>query len=342
METNQLSLKFQFFSLAFTAAVIVFLFMQETRRVCSVDKKPQLFSLTPSTLQKFAATPTLVRTGITITDFPEFSVEQNKFIFSGVVWFVFEPSLISLDTIGKFSFLKGDIESKSPPLTRLEGGKLVAEYQVRVAFKTNLYYGFFPLDDHTIYLALVNREVNPGEIIFESTETDFVLSDDIYISGWTYTDHHVSSGYGTIQIGSGLLKRERFYPEVLYGIHFLHESMRYIISILLPLLIVFFIDLFTFCLDQKIDQGVLVSVSTGNIVALVAYRFIIESMAPQVGYLLLSDYAFFIFLTNTFVVFIINCMGLYLTVLQKKIVSISLQLVVITVFLFLFQVWIPC
>ncbi len=342
IKTNNLSLRFQAITLACTAAIIILLFAQEVRRVCSLDKKPDLFQLVPSVTKNFTSVPTKVQVGLTITDFPEFNVEANNFVFSGIVWFLFDPSLISLESVSSFSFLQGTIDFKSTPLTRLEGGMLSAEYQVRVSFKTNLYYGFFPLDDHIIYLALVNREFDPNEIIFESSQRDFILSNDIYVSGWAYNDHYVESGYGNIVLGSGPLKRERHYPEVLFGIHFFHESMRYIISILLPLLIVFFIDLFTFCLDQNLDHSVLVSVSTGNIIALIAYRFIIESMAPRVGYLLLSDYSFFLFISNTFAVFIINCMGPYLTVIQKKIISLLLQSIIVTCFLFLFRVWIPC
>ena len=35
--------------------------------------------------------------------------------------------------------------------------------------------------------------------------------------------------------------------------------------------------------------------STGNIVALVAYRFVIESISPKVGYPMIADYIFFLF-----------------------------------------------
>ncbi len=341
-ETNSISLRFQAVSLTCTAGIIILLFAQELGRVCSLDQRPALVEITPATRKNFTDASTKVQVGLTITDFSEFKVEENKFVFSGIVWFVFDPSLISLDTISKFSFLKGTIEFKSDPLTRLEKNMVIAEYQIRVAFKTNLYYGFFPLDDHTIYLALVNREVNPNEIIFESAQGDFIVSDDIYLSGWTYNDRHVASGYGRISLGSGALERERNYPQIVFGMHFFHESMRYLISIMLPLFIVFFIDLFSFCLDQTLDHSVLVSVSTGNIIALIAYRFIIQTLAPQVGYLLLSDYAFFLFLSNTFAVFIINCMGPYLSLIRKKIISLTLQSIIIISFLFLFWVWIPC
>ena len=339
---NSIPLRFQVISLVCTAAIIVMLFVQEIKKPCMLDPKPAIFKILPATTKNFTAQPTKVQVGLTITDFPEFNVEENKFTFSGVVWFEFDPSLISLDTISRFSFLKGNIEFKSNPLTRLEGNKVIAEYQVRVVFKTNLYYGSFPFDDHIIYLALVNREVNPSEVLFKSSESDSILTEDLYVSGWTYGDKEVSSGFGSIPMGSRAFERKRDYPEILFGIHFFHESMRYIISIILPLLIVFFIDLFTFCLDQNLDHTVLVSVSTGNIISLIAYRFIIESMAPRVGYLLLSDYAFFLFLSNTFTVFIINCMGPYLQIRQKKIISLSLQAIIICSFIFLFNVWIPC
>lgn len=333
---------FQAVTLFCTATAIIVLFSTQIRRECSLDQSPAITRITPASSKKFSMVTTPVQVGFTINDFAEFNVEENKFMCSGIVWFAFDPSLISLDTVGKFSFLKGTLEYKSSPTTRLEGQRLIAEYEVRISFKTNLYYGRFPLDDHTLYLVLVNREVNPNEVIFQAQENDFIITDALYVSGWTFSDKDVVPGYGTVLLGSGESKRERKYPQVLFSMHFFHESMRYLLSILLPLFIVFFIDLFSFCLDQRIDHNVLVSVSTGNIIALIAYRFIIEAMAPKVGYLLLSDYAFFLFLFNTLTVFVINCMGPYLSLAQKKVISITLQSLLISSFLFLFWIWLPC
>ena len=303
---NGISVKFQSISLSITVVVMAFLVIGELRKFCSIDQGPILHSITPSTLKEFTTTPAQVRTGMTITDFSEFEVEANKFKMTALVWFYFDPSLISLETVGKFSFLRGEIEHKSEPTASLINGKILARYTTRLIFKTNLYYGFFPFEDHTIYLSLVNTAVSPGELLFESFAGDLAIDADVYVSGWQYNDHRVATGYTELKVGSGSIKREFSSPLVVFALDFEHQSMRYIISILLPLIVIFLIDMFSLCFDQKVDRDTLVALSASNMIALTAYRFVLDSLAPKVGYALLADYLFFLFLFTTFLIFLVN------------------------------------
>ncbi len=342
MNSNGVSARFQGISVAVTVGIICLLMVRQLNKFCSIDQEPALHRLTPRALTKFTTTPARVHTGLTVTDFSEFDVEGNKFKMNGIIWFFFDPSLISLETIGQFSFLRGEIEYKSEPITQLISGKVLVRYTIRVLFRTNLYYGFFPFEDHTVYISLANMNVTPGELIFESSAGDLTIESDVYISSWRYHDHRVEAGYGEINVGAGTLRREIDFPQVVFAIDFFHHSMRYIISIILPLLVIFLIDIFSFCFDQKENRGTLVSLSTANIIALTAYRFVLDNLSPKVGYALLADYVFFLFLFTTFITFVMNSVGPILTVFQRKIISISLQVLVVGVFIFLLAVWIPC
>jgi hypothetical protein len=343
MESNGISLRFQGISLAITTGIILYLVVAEIQKFCSLDQKPNIFTVTPESMARFSSTPAKVELGMTITDFPEFSVTENKFKFTGVIWFSFDPALISLETIEKFSFLRGEIEYKSEPTVTLQGDRLIASYAVRVLFKTNLYYGFFPFEDHALHLVVVNTAVNPGEVIFQSSQNNLVVTNDVYVSGYDYRDHKVTAGYTTIPLGQEeLASRPITFPAVLFEMDFFHDSARYIISVLLPLLIVFLIDMFSFCLDQRMDHAALVQLSTQNMVALVAYRFVIEGLSPKVGYPMLADYIFFLFLFNSFVTFVVNCIGPYLSLALKKAISLFHQAAVLSVFIYLFLFWVPC
>ncbi len=335
--SNGISVQFQFVSLCITTAILLYLIAGQVFHFCAIDKKPTLHQVDA----RQAKGPTVVKVGLTIVDFAEFNVTENKFKISGLISFIFDPKKISLDTIEKFSFLKGDIKYKSKPHVRACGDLMCAYYSIKVTFKTNLYYGFFPFEDHKIFLGLINDAVTPEEMLFDAVPEDFIIDTDVYVSGWSYLRHRVRMGYGET-ILPGLENKKIVYPELLFIIDFFHYSMRYIISIMLPLLIIFFIDLFSLCLDQRLNKSTLVQMSTGNIVALVAYRFVIESLSPKVGYPMIADYIFFLFLSISFAIFVINSIGPYLALWQKKAVSIGMQLIVIGVFTYLLEFWIPC
>lgn len=324
-----------------TIFAIVMLVMLQVQKFCSSDTPPHITAVTPKTLQQKAHTqPTKVTVGLTIIDFPTFDVSRNEFEFSGILWFTFDPALIGLKTIEKFHFLKGEIKSISEPSTQLENDLLTVRYRIRVSFKTNLYYGYFPFEDHTIYLMLSNTAVDPDEVNFESTYANVIIEHP-YLDGWDYKDHHVTTGYSTVSLGIGRGK-EIMYPSVLFAIDFFHHSVRYLISVLLPLLIIFLIDLFSLCFDQKEERGTLVTMTTANIAALVAYRFVLESLTPKVGYPTIADYFFFLFLCNTFIIFTVNCVGPYLTLWQRKIISIAVQVCIVLAITFLLRMWFPC
>lgn len=341
MKSNALSVQFQWLTFSITSFIIILLVAGQLKKFCTVDQPPRIFSVTPQTVKQFVITPAKVDVGLTITDFPVFNVADNTFQMSAIIWFTFDPALISLATVENFSFVKGKIDYKSEPTTRLDGDLITAQYTIRVTFRTDLYYGFFPFEDHTLHLMLANTNVNPDEFMYVSSYANVII-DQAYITGWEYADHNVKTGYTTTPLGKGRKSKDVAYPAVLFSFDFFHHSARYAISVLLPLLIIFFIDLLSLCLDQKKKYETLVTLSTGNIVALVAYRFVIESMTPRVGYPTIADYLYFLFLTNTFIIFVINCVGPYLTVFMKKIISVTLQLGIIGVIVYLLAYWIPC
>ncbi len=340
-KSSGISFSFQVTTLTLSTLIIILLVANQLKKFCSADLSPEITQITPKTLQQFVANPVKVDVGMTITDFPEFGVATNKFQIAGIIWFRFDPSLISLDTIEKFTLVKGQSNYKSNAITSLDDGMLTARYTILTTCRTNLYYGVFPFEDHTLYLMLANREVDPNEVIFQSGYANFIV-DKPYISGWDYADHRITTGFNTIPLGTGQRKKEILYPSVLFELDFFHHSIRYVITVLLPLLIIFFIDLFSLCFDQKKDLGKLVGITTANLAALVGYRFVIERMTPKVGYPTIADYLYFLFLTNTFIIFVINCIGPYLTPFQKKIVSVTLQTIIISVIIYLLGYWIPC
>ena len=298
--------KYQVVALLVTSVITVFVLNRALNLYRPSEKMTQVLPITPQKIKEWGGEPTEVQVGLFITNWHEFDVRDNLFVFDGVLWFQFDPALISLDTIDKFSFEKGEILKKSKPDTKLIDGKLFAEYEVRLRFTTNLSHRMFPLDDHRIYIAMLNTFVSPSEVIFKVKKSSFSVSESVFIPDWQQIDYEVKSGYEEQDIDKRDKRKVIRNPKVMFTLDFRRSGISLIMLILLPIFLIFFIGLFSFAFDPSVAQMPIVVISTTAVTSLVAYRFVIQGMSPKVGYFLLSDFFFTLFLAFAFMVFIIG------------------------------------
>lgn len=337
--SNAISEKFLVYTFCATTIILFYLLYTNENNFCSKDKMPHLLPITKEVLDK---KPASVHVGISILDFSNFDIKQNKFTTNAAVWFIFNPKEISIESIEKFSFERGQIEEKSKPYSYLIGQNQLSRFFVRVSFKSDLNYSNFPFDDHKIYLSLINDTLSPEQIIFKSFKEDLKIDPIREHSGWKYVDHNVYTGYDTAKLGSNEISRIIKYPEVVFELDYNQASSRYALLIVLPLLLIFFIELFALAIDQASQRGALINLSGTDIAALFAYRFVIETLSPSTGYFMISDYLFFIFLSLSFAMLLINGYGPDLTKNQKKALSVVLQIIVILSFVYFLRIWSNC
>ncbi len=298
--------KYQVIILVITSLITVYVLNRSLSLYRPLEQMTQLLPVTPKKIKEWGGEPTVVQVGLYVTNWHEFDVQDNRFVFDGVLWFQFDPALISLDTIDKFSFEKGDILKKSKPDTKLIDGKLFAEYEVRLRFTTNLIHSMFPLDDHRIYIAMINTFVSPSEVIFKVNKASFSVSESVFIPDWKQIDYEVKSGYEEQNIDKYDKRKIIRNPKVIFMLDFRRSGVSLVMLILLPIFLIFFIGLFSFAFDPSVAQMPIVVISTTALTSLVAYRFVIQGMSPRVGYFLLSDLIFTLFLTFAFIVFIMG------------------------------------
>ena len=333
------SIRFQLFMMAITFGTLVLFFYQNQRTFYVAEKMPGLQRIYPAVLVELGGTPGIVRVGLSIQDFPEFDFIKNEFVLSGIIWFIFDPSLVSLDTLGKFTFEKGEIAKLSQPITKLVDGKLFARYDLRVKFKSNLDFKDFPLDNHRIYIVLDNHAVSPGEVMFETSISDFVLSDRLFVPGWKLFGKNIYSGFAVSKLEEANPDRNVYLPRIVFVLDYVRDGIRQVVTILLPLILLFFITIFTFSIDPQKYYGSIVSICSAAVTALISYRFVIENMSPKVGYFMLSDILFFLFFGLVCLIFFLNTHTVGLQKTSKKILTITLHLVIITVSFLLFNFW---
>jgi hypothetical protein len=295
-----------YFSLAMiliSGSLISVLMYQAIAQFRSRDRMPELISLIPDTMAELGENPGVATVGLFVKEFSEFNFLTNQFTFSGILWFLFDPAIISVETLSKFSFEKGDVLYTSPVSTRIVKGKLLARYDIRVKLKSNPTYALFPFDSHVVYITMDNNYVTPGEIMFKSSNNEFTISPEIAVSGWKTIGTRVYAGYSVSRIEKTDRSNDVYHPRVVFCVDFSRSGLREALTIFLPLILIFFMALFTFILSEL---KTVLALSSGAVTALIAYRFVIENLSPKVGYFMLSDYVFFYILALTILVFFIN------------------------------------
>lgn len=335
LDANETSPLFQLLMISLSTIILTIVMYRAIFEFNSLEKTPVISPLTPGYLKEFGGTPAIVNVGLFIKDFSEFDMTKNEFVFSGTVWFEYEPSVTSLETLSKFSFDRGEILSISPPTTQLDHGKIFARYDVRVKFKTKLNFSLFPIADHTVYIILNNNFVTPGEVIYEALPSDFILSPNLSVSDWIASDRSVYAGYSVSKLEETSDEKDVFHPRVVFGIDYKRAGARQLLTILLPLLLIFYIAIFSFAIDPKS----VIALSTGCVTALIAYRFVIENLSPRVGYFMLSDLLFFLFLGIAVLIFFVNAITRYLTARIKAYLTIIIHMFVIAISIYLIDFW---
>ncbi len=338
--------EFQVFAFFVTSGIVLILGGLSMQHFQPHEKYPEINSVTPEKIKEWGGDPVQVEVGLYITNWHQFKIVENLFVFDGVIWFQFDPALISLDTIDKFSFEKGELLRKSPPSTKLIDGKLFAEYKVRLRFTTTLSHKFFPLDDHRIYITVVNTYVTPSEVIFRSYKSDFATSKKIFIPGWNQVDTAVQTGYEEEYIDKFDQRKVIRYPQVVFMLDFMRSGIRLILLIFLPLFLIFFMSLFWFAFAP--DEGrTIMALTTGSVTALIAYRYVIQTMSPaKVGYFLLSDHIFTFFLALAFTSFVLALLWVRRgsmskgMVIARGIIFILFHILFILMWYYLLFIWV--
>jgi len=300
---------FFIFSIIFT-----WLLYHTTAKFKTHDDIPAIFPLTPQKIINFGGSPTPVTAGVYIRDIPTFDILNGKFVVDINVWFRFDPRLVSLERIGKFTFDRARIISRSEPYTKIEGCNLLARYDMKVEFTTTLNYKDFPLDDHRINFTITNYHLMPSDVTFKSSRTYLSINPKIKISGWECLDKGIKTGYLEDQLDPHDKKSIIYHPRIIFSLDYTTT--------------------FTFNPYGTNGRNIL-SVSIATITAVIAYRFVIERISPRVGYFMISDYAFTSLVTGCFIVFIANLFFMKTSGFTKNIITILLYLCNITMFIYL-------
>jgi hypothetical protein len=326
-----------------SASILIwFIYLSTAVRFTSFDDSPRINPLVPEKVLEFGQAPGIVKVGLYIQHFPEFDVLENNFTFTGIVSFEFDPSIISLDILQKFSFSKGDIVEKSEPVVRfLQGDRVFAQYDVKVEFKTNLNEEKFPFSDRSIYVMIVNRFVSPGEVAFEAMRSRFNVDPALHIPDWNYHDRSVQAGYLESKLDEFDTEKNVYRPVIVFKLDLMRAGIRQALLIILPLALIFYVTLFSLSYpgDSRAETKRL-GLAVGGVTAILSYRFVIEQLSPQVGYFTVSDSIYFMFLGVMLAVLIVNLVRARINYTATLFTLLFLHIVVLSSITYLLQYWV--
>lgn len=275
--------------------------------------------------------PAEVLTGLSIKNFREFDMVANSFIFEGIVWFECDPALVSLDTLSRFSFEKGTIQSVSYPHTYMRDGRLLVEFNIVVKCSNEFNYALFPFDDHLLSIVLVNTSVSPQEVIFKSFNQTLTSQADTVAFGWKEYYKQTFAGY--VKHDLDQINKD-FYvanPAVQFSIFYGRSGLKYALIILMPMIVFILIMLTTFSYPSKEFASIIV-VNGASLSGLIGFRFVIETVSPKVGYFMISDLLFITFLAIAACLFLVGIFAEHMSLIIKKAIIIGTDAIVIGFF----------
>jgi len=255
-----------------------------------------------------------IKTGLFINNFLDFDLIKHDFQVLGTVWFEFAKNQVELETLEQSVFSKGKLAQHAnlfgdaKPVVSEQNGMIYVQYPVRITFASNLNYKLFPFDSHRVYMTLNNMHLDADQFEFVADQNNFLVSPHAATYGWAHVGTHVQSGYVVKQVAGD---KANSYPRVIYAVDFVRSSFKDVLLLLLPLLIAFFMGMFAFAYDHKIDRENILEVGVTTVGAMVGYRFVINSASPNVPYFMLIDWLFALFLILGFLAFLINVFNLF-------------------------------
>jgi len=318
--------------------VLTFLSIRYLSQLHNFDPLPSLIgrSEEPSNLIK-------IRTGLFVNNFLNFDLIKNEFTVLGTVWFEFDQKEVSLEVLEQSMFSKGEAEGQASlrgkyevvvPVVQRDGDRVYAQYPVKIDFITNLDYKLFPFDSHRLYMTLNNVYLDADKFEFIADQDSFTISPNLLIFGWEVAGQQVYVGAASKPLTA---KRSSIYPRVIYAIDFKRNSFKDLLLLLLPLLVSFFMGMFTFSYNHETYRSSILSIGIATVSAMMAYRYVISNNSPHVPYFMIVDWLFVLFLLLSFTVFLINVFDLFTK--QRGMVVAALYLILIGTWCALLYWW---
>lgn len=298
---------------------VFFAFYFGTKNNYSQDIPLELKIMDVESRKKFGRFAATVNVGMIVKNFISIDVIKNNFLVDLTIWFDFFADEVMLETIGQFSFDNGDIIKKSSPDIRIKDNLTSVKYDVRLAFKSNMMYSNFPIENHKISIILTNNFVTPAELFFTTEDSRLSIDPSISIPDWNVLKDSTMAGYLELISDPKSSKKDVFAsvsPKVRFTMNLTRKGAKDAFVIFVPMYLVAFIGTYSF-LTSVTNAAWRYLMASAPLPALLGYRFVIQNMLPQVSYFTIADSIYLFLLIYNFAIFIFQ------TIFQRKIYALT-------------------
>lgn len=285
--------------------ILIYFFFHKNKSFLSSNIKPVLLPMSSLKIHGDVSKIIPVKTGIIVEEFPVFNIDRNNFVINCMVWFKFNRCLIDLESIGAFSFLNTSTVYKKELVKILAmGDDFFVQYKVLFGYSINVDQKFFPINDHSLYLVMINESFSAEEIVFDVNSSAINFVKDLNIEDWNLIGSNAEAGYGLLTI-PGVSTVPITHPEVLYTMNVKKAGLRKAALIIIPILLILFIATSTVLMPPSSA----ISIVIGSLTGILTYRFVINTMSPNVGYFTLADHIYNFCLLLIFITFLLVLIG---------------------------------
>lgn len=265
--------------------------------------------LSTEKIKMFGELPGRVHVGMTIDAFEQFDIARGTFRAIGVLWFRFDPTLVALEELDKVQIDNGTILQRGRPFTQMVNEYLFVQYEVHIEFYCPLDYRMYPDDDHRLYIVLTHPSLTPGELVFESSSSDFLVRTNLTNDAWVVQRSYVDTGYINSSALTSFHTMANGHPAIVFGIDVLRNSFNPFLVFIIPLVMLFMLALSAYTVPLYY-WGCRIGLTVSAILGSIVVRLLLIPLMPKISYSTFTDYIFFIFLGGYIAIFLINIYSL--------------------------------
>jgi hypothetical protein len=161
----------------------------------------------------------------------------------------------------------------------------------------------------------------------------------VHVPGWKIIGQQVHTGYRehALKLGSTVIKQES--SNIVFNLNCIRKGIRHLLLVILPLILIYLTVLLCLLLGFATRHQSMIEITGASLAALIAYRFVLESLSPNVGYFMLADHVYFLFLAASFVIYLLILLPSYLSQHTRGILVLLLQLTIAILWYYYFNIW---
>jgi hypothetical protein len=182
-------------------------------------------------------------------------------------------------------------------------------------------YNYFPFDDHVLRIKF---EIPEKSLNF-NLNANCIINEKSDFSGW----YPVKSSSEIVKDNAAKSNKVSFYLALN------KHGYRVALSIILPMFIIFFVNLFSLSVDLKAGRRLIIT----SLLSLNAFRFVLESIAPKTSYIQALDKFYIAFLIISTVIFVIHILKDEMLSLSYWIIGLS-HIAVVLNFFYILMPWV--